>query len=238
MATSTKFGIVAAMERELRPLTRRCQRIRTTPDFAFFEFSEAVVVFGGIGKAAAAKASQALVEAYRPTTLVSAGFAGAVCPDLKVSDLLLAGEVLDVESGRRFPIPAGEGVLATTTGIADKRQKALLAVCGVSAVDMEAAAVARVAHERALHFLALKAISDDVLFDMPPLDPFLSPGGEFRVGSFLSWVALRPRMWPKVKQLVTNSARAAFVLSNALDTLLREGIIGKTQIEAIVRGYA
>src|SRR5262245_52367434 len=137
MVTSPKFGIVAAMERELRPLTRRSKRVRTTRDFAFYEFFEAVVVFGGIGKAAAARASQALVEAYQPTTLVSAGFAGAVRADLKVSDLLLAGEVLDVEGGHKFPTSAGEGLLATTTGIADKSSKSLLAACGVSAVDME-----------------------------------------------------------------------------------------------------
>src|SRR5262245_49436607 len=117
MATSIKFGIVAALERELRPFLRRCRRVRSTADFAFFECSDAVAVCGGIGKAAAARAAEALVDAYRPATLISAGFAGAVLADLKVPDLLLAGEVLDTEIGRKFTTSAGEGVLATITKV-------------------------------------------------------------------------------------------------------------------------
>ncbi|MCI0350308.1 MAG: phosphorylase [Acidobacteriales bacterium] len=231
---STRFGIVAALERELRPMTRRCARIRTTPDFAFFEFPDAVVVCGGIGKAAAARASEALVRAYQPAVLVSAGFAGAVRVELKVGDLLAAGEVLDVESGRKFPASGGSGVLATITQIADREQKALLAACGISAVDMEAAAVALTAQKNGLHFLALKAISDDAEFEMPPMQRFLSQG-KFRAASFLAHVALRPAMWSKVRRLAASSARAAFVLSEALDTLLREGTIGKVRIGDTVR---
>src|SRR5919201_6233493 len=125
MVTSIKFGIVAALERELQPLLRRCERMRTAADFAFFEFRNAVVVCGGIGKSAATKAGRAIVETYRPEILVSAGFAGAVRADLKVADLLLAGEVMDTESGRRFSTTTGEGVLATIIKIADRREKAL-----------------------------------------------------------------------------------------------------------------
>lgn len=235
MATSIKFGVVAALERELRPLLQRSKRIRSTADFAFFEFPNAVVVCGGIGKSAAARAARALVETYHPATLVSAGFAGAVQPKLKVADLLLAGQVLDAESGTKFFAAAGEGVLATTTEIADKNHKALLAASGIAAVDMEAAAVAQVAHEHSLQFLALKSISDDASFAMPPIDRFVSAAGKFRLPSFLAYVAVRPAMWPKLRQLASNSSRAAHVLSDALDTLLREGIFGKTRIGAIVR---
>jgi adenosylhomocysteine nucleosidase len=235
MAMSIRFGIVAALERELRPLLQRSARTRSTADFAFFEFSDAVVVCGGIGKAAAARATKALVEAYRPTTLVSTGFAGAVRAELKAADLLLAAEILDMESGRRFSTSMGEGVLATISKIADKSEKALLASVGVSAVDMEAAAVARTALEQGLGFLALKAISDDADFALPPLNLFLSAEGKLRLPSFLAYVALRPAMWPKVKKLAANSRRATVALSEALDTLIRKGIIGKTQIGAIVR---
>ena len=235
MATSTKFGVVAAVERELRPLLRRCQRMRSTADFAFFEFPNAVVVCGGIGKVAAAKATRALVETYRPATLVSAGFAGSVQPELKVADLLLPSEVLDAESGIKFSTAAGERVLATIGEVADKSHKAMFAASGISAVDMEASAVAQAAHENGLRFLALKAISDDVNFAMPPMHRFVSAAGKFRLPNFLGYAALRPAMWPTVRQLAANSARAALVLSDALDTLLREGIIGKTRIGAIVR---
>ena len=235
MATSIKFGVVAAIERELRPLLRHSNRIRSTAGFAFFEFPSAVVVCGGIGKFAAGKAAQALVKTYHPGTLVSAGFAGAVQPELKVADLLLPAEILDADSGIKFATVAGEGILATITEVADRSHKAVLAASGVSAVDMEAAAVARVAHECSFRFLALKSISDEVNFTMPPMHRFLSPAGKFRTPSFLAYAAMRPAMWPNIRQLAANCTRAAVVLSDALDTLLREGIIGKTPIGAIVR---
>lgn len=234
MAMSIKFGVVAALERELRPLLRRSKRIRSTADYAFFEFPSAVAVCGGIGKFAAGKAAQALVKTYHPATLISAGFAGAVQPELRVADLLLAAQVLDAESGMRFFAAAGEGVLATITEVADKNYKAMLAGNGVAAVDMEAAAVAQAAHEHSLQFLALKSISDDASFAMPPMHQFVGAAGKFRFPSFLAYLAVRPAMWPNVRQLAANSSRAAQVLSEALDTLLRDGIVGKTRIGAIV----
>lgn len=235
MVTSTKFGIVAALEREVRPLLRRCERIRSTPEFAFYEFPDAVIVCGGIGKAAAARAARAVLEAYRPATLVSVGFAGAVNSDLKVGDLLVPAAVLDLESGRNFKVEAGKGVLATAARIAGQKEKLKLNERAVNAVDMEAAAVAEVAQDQGVRFLALKAISDTADFAMPAMEQFVSPAGKFRLAGFLAHVALRPSMWPIVRKLASNAAQAARVLSDALDTLLRDGTIRKSQIGVIVR---
>ncbi len=71
----------------------------------------------------------------------------------------------------------------------------LLARYGADVVDMEAAAVAQVAEARGLKFAALKAISDEAAFVMPPLDRFIDENGRFATGSFLMYVALRPRWW-------------------------------------------
>ena len=46
-------------------------------------------------------------------------------------------------------------------------------------VDMEGAAVAQVAKEHGLEFAAVKAISDDADFPMPPLNRFIDENGKF-----------------------------------------------------------
>lgn len=227
--------MVIAMESELRPLLRRALRVRSTPEFVFYEFANAAVVSGGIGKAAAARAAQAVLEDYGPSVLISAGFAGAAKSELKAGDLFIASEVLDATDGKRFSIAEADGTLVTLDRIANEEQKMQLAREGVSAVDMEAAAVAAVAERAGVGFLAVKAISDELDFAMPALDPFLSAGGKFRTSRFITHVALRPWLWRNLRKLAVNSARAADALSGALDTLLREGTIGKSQVGAIIR---
>jgi len=231
---STKFGIVAAMEREIGPWARQCKRLRVAGNLVFYEGGNAVAACGGIGKTAASRAAEQIVEVYQPAVLVSAGFAGALKREFKVADLLLPSEVVDLESGRRFPTGKGEGILATSGTILSKAQKAQLATSGATAVDMEAAAVAEVAQRRGLEFLAVKAISDELDFELPEMGGFIA-GGKFRAAQFITHVALRPRMWPVVRKLAANTACAADALSQALDTLLREGSIQKTDLRNIVR---
>ena len=55
---------------------------------------------------------------------------------------------------------------------------------------MEGAAVAQVAKERGLKFAAVKAISDDAAFEMPPMNRFIDENGRFATGRFLMYVAL------------------------------------------------
>lgn len=230
--------MVIAMESELRPLLRLALRVRSTPEFVFYEFANAAVVSGGIGKAAAARAAEAVLEAYDPSVLISAGFAGAAKEELKAGDLFIASEVIDVTDGKRFPVADADGVLVTLDRIANEEQKMQLAREGASAVDMEAASVAAVAERAGVGFLAVKAISDEIDFAMPGVERFVSAGGKFHTARFITHVVLRPWLWSNLRKLAINSARAADALSGALDTLLREGTIGKTQIGAIVRADA
>jgi adenosylhomocysteine nucleosidase len=223
MVSKAKVAIVAALERELRPLAQRWPVRRRSYEGREFQFSEgdaAVAVCGGIGATAARRAAEALIQLYQPELLISAGFAGALQPDVHAGDVLMPGRVIDSSDGSRTDTGFGEGTLVSFDCVADAEQKAKLASAyGAQAVDMEAAAVARAAEVHGVRFLACKAISDSLDFRMPPMAGFVGPDGEFHAAKFALHVALRPWLWGKAVQLGRNSRLAADKLCRALAEL-------------------
>ncbi len=101
----------------------------------------------------------------------------------------------------------------------------LAASYSASAVDMEAAAVARVAKQHGIPFLAVKAISDELEFPMPPVSRFVTPQGRLRsVARSRAYVAVRPKWWLPTVRLALNSRRASRNLSAALEHLIQEHV--------------
>ncbi len=140
-----EIGIVVAMRREVAPLLGGVRALRAN-GLQFYELENAAVVVGGIGCKAAIRAAEALVGRYSPSTLVSAGIAGALTPQLKVGDVIRAREVVDAESGTRFVSQGGEGTLVTALSVSGAAEKRVLAErWNADVVDMEASAVAAVA---------------------------------------------------------------------------------------------
>jgi hypothetical protein len=93
---------------------------------------------------------------------------------------------------------------------------------GGDVVDMEAAAVADVARGRGLEFAAVKAVSDELCFTMPPLGRFVDKAGKFHTGRFLAYIAVHPRWWRPVKVLGKNTQLASVNLSQALEHLIQQ----------------
>ena len=65
----SRVAIVAALEREVRPLVREWRRVRGKYDgrrFRFFEKDDVVLVCGGIGAGAARRAAEAVIAIYAP----------------------------------------------------------------------------------------------------------------------------------------------------------------------------
>jgi adenosylhomocysteine nucleosidase len=170
-----------------------------------------------MGFEAARRATEAIIALYQPSLVLSVGFAGALDESLSVGDVVEAGCVVDARDGSRTDV-GGDGVLIVSfPAVASAAQKAKLAKSyGARAVDMEAAAVAKGAEARGLRFAAVKAISDDVGFAMPPMDSFIGPDGSFLTRSFVLYAAKRPFIWPDVFRLARNSARAARALASKL----------------------
>jgi adenosylhomocysteine nucleosidase len=226
MSNSTKVAMVAALEREVRPLVKRWRTIEREYEgrrFKFFESGQAVLVCGGIGVEAARRATEAVIALYEPELVQSVGFAGALDPALKVGEIFSPGRVIDARDGSSVETGTGCGVLVSAASIAGAEQKGKLAdAYGAQAVDMEAAAVARGAQARGMRFMAVKAISDERSFAMPPMECFVAGDGQFRAGKFVTFAAVRPWLWPRVIQLARNSARASGALCAELERYIKE----------------
>jgi adenosylhomocysteine nucleosidase len=211
-----RIAVVAALQRELEPLLTRV-RGHQRNGVEFFELENAVVAVGGIGRNAARKAAEGAIAMYQPSVVVSAGIAGALTTLLKVGDVVHAREVVDADTGARFAAGEGDAVVVTTASVSGPSEKRAIAErWKADVVDMEAAAVAAVAREQGIEFAAVKAISDELGFVMPPVGEFVGPNGRFRTLRFAMYLAIRPRWWAAVRQLNANSGTAALNLSGAV----------------------
>jgi len=217
-----EVAVVAALEREVAPLVRGwriSEQEHSGRKFRFFDSGNAVLVCGGMGFDAARRATEAIITLNRPSVVLSVGFAGALDASLGVGDLLQPRYVVDSRDGTRTDTGSGSGVLVSFPAVADAAQKAKLGKSyGAQAVDMEAAAVAKAAEARGLRFAAVKAISDEFGFALPPMDRFIAADGSFRAGSFALYAAGRPYLWPNLLRLAQNSAKAARALSAMLQS--------------------
>lgn len=218
---------MVAIEREVRPLLRNWRRRELsassgsgTRRLTVFESENALLIVGGIGVKAAARAARMVLDLGQARALVSAGSAGALKPELKVGYVFRPATVIDAATGKRFAVQGGRGTLVTAADILGPAEKKELASrFPADAVDMEAAAVAAVAQERGVEFMAIKSISDELHFVLPPMGQFVNNEGQFHTGRFLGYIAVRPRLWRVVNRMAADSARAAGALSAALESL-------------------
>lgn len=229
----TEVAIVAAMEREVRPLVRDWVMI-LGHSRRMYEKGHVVLVCAGIGEKSAREATESILTFRAPQVVLSVGLAGALDQALSVGTVVVPTKVLHQQSGRAFTIEGGQGTLLTSTNVVTPAEKRKLAKqFGAQAVDMEAAAVAEAAKQRGVKFVAVKAISDGLDFPMPPLGRFIDSGGHFHAARFAAYAAVRPSMWPVLSQLRSNAAKASRALS---DVLAR--IKSAADVELLLRGRA
>ncbi len=225
-----RIAIIAAMEREVAPLIRGWN-VRMIEhggrQYRLFENGEAALVCGGIGAEGARRATEAVIREVKPVRVISAGFAGALDASLQVGDILEPRTVVNTSDGARTEVGSGEGILVSSAEVAGKEQKIRLSKAyAASAVDMEAAAVARGAEARGIEFGALKVISDAADCRLPELNGFVADDGTFYSVRFACHVALRPWLWGTIIALARNSSKASQALCGALASYISREIPG------------
>ena len=106
--------------------------------------------------------------------------------------------------------------------VADSEQKASLAKAyGADVVDMEAAAVARLAAMREIPFYCVKGVSDGLTARLPDFNRFLSPDGNLQLGRLVLFSILRPWYWPALLEMGENSRKASQGIAESLLEFLR-----------------
>jgi len=211
----TEFpAMIAALPREVKGLVRGWDVREPAKNVFVWTNGKAIVACAGMGAARVALAVDAARKAGPVTALISIGLAGACDPSLKVAEIVRAGVVVDARTGERFDDSQFRQVLVTADAVASVKEKArLFASYGAAAVDMEAAAVARLARAHGLWFAAVKVISDEAGFELEGMGRFATADGQFREGAFAAYAAVRPWMWGKLIALGRNSSRAVAALT-------------------------
>lgn len=169
------------------------------------------------------RAARAMVAAGA-TRLLSFGVAGGLDPTLPPGTLVLASHVIcgpsrQVADARWRAVYADAGmvqapVLAASAPLTQADAKlAAFNASGAVAVDMESGAVARVAAETGLPFLAVRAIADPAWRSVPPrLCRTIDGQGRIRPLAAAAALALHPL----AALLLAADARAAFAALRAV----------------------
>jgi adenosylhomocysteine nucleosidase len=226
----TRTAIIAAMAGELKPLVRgwKHERMDGVEVWKHRDDNLYVAACAGAGQAAATRAFAA-VERDAPVDLVfSYGWVGALREDLTVGGAYNTAGVIDSRTGERFRCEAGAGEewLVTSPIVADEGEKRRLAAAyGAGLVDMEAAAIARLAQMRQIPFYCIKGVSDGLGARLPDFNRFIGADGRFELARFVLFVLVRPKYWPELIRMGENSRKASEAMAKALSEFLegREG---------------
>lgn len=207
-------GIVVALPDELSTLTRK----KIEKSHCQFIADSILVVYSGVGPDNAQAATELLI-AKGATQLISWGCAAALSPNLKAGDLVLANQLVDAHYNT-VPIDphwlayarhvlAGIpslhcGSLAESTRIiaSGKLKLGYHHITSAIALDMESVAIAKIASQHRLPFLAVRAIADPANMDLPAAIEFsANPAGDIDLSKLLLFLLLHPLELPRLIKL-------------------------------------
>ncbi len=223
----TRTAIIAAFPGEVKALVRGWPHgTRNGVDFWAQRDSEDewIVACAGAGQPAATRAFAAIEDGGPVDLVFSVGWAGALTPYIAPGTAHNVAGVIDVRTGERFRCDAGAGEvwLATSPRVADEAEKRRLASAyHARLVDMEAAAIARLAAMRAIPFYCIKGVSDGLNETLPDFNRFFAPDGKLKMGRLMVFAILHPWYWPALLRMGENSGKAAQSIAESLHEFLR-----------------
>ncbi|HIJ95372.1 MAG TPA: hypothetical protein HPP94_06485 [Desulfuromonadales bacterium] len=204
---------------------------------------EFLLLESGMGFDNATRATQALVAANRPDLIISAGYCGGIAPELHVGGVVVATTLLQAAASgvqqvaveippvvQRFALEGAAdsfrvcvGTFVGTSSVMSKRWLAGLLnndfPCAV--VEMESAAIARIAAENGIPLIAIRSVSDPADEELDfSLDEFCDSSLRIRPARILLTILRKPRIIPQLVRLSGNSRRASQSLTSALRRLI------------------
>jgi adenosylhomocysteine nucleosidase len=222
----TRTAIIAAFPGELKPLVRGWPHsARNGVDFwaQRDDEDEWIAACAGAGQNAATRAFAALEDGGPIDLVFSIGWAGALRGSFAPGSVHNIAGVIDIQTGERFhcDAEAGDVWLLTSPRVCDEEEKRRLAATyGAGLVDMEAAAVARLAVMREIPFYCIKGVSDTLTARLPDFNRFLF-NGQLQLRRLALFAILRPWYWPALLEMGENSRKAAQNIAESLHEFLR-----------------
>ncbi|MBI4304223.1 MAG: hypothetical protein HY665_07820 [Chloroflexi bacterium] len=197
----------------------------------------------GMGREKAEFAASFVLQRYPVTTLVSFGFAGALTGELKVGDVILCstlacGEgmpglhkscqcdislvtlLAEAMEEKGFSFQLGTSVSVIQPVSSPEAKQALGQTFAADIVDMESYWLARIAADRGIPFLAIRAISDEVSASLAPFDRIMTPDGKWRWQKAVPYYISHPTGVGKLLHLSRDAGRARKSLTEAVSILL------------------
>lgn len=246
-------GIVVAMPEERRAILARATNIRKEQAGGCVIYNALLagrliaVIEAGMGIAAASAATKILADIKNPQLLVSAGFCGAVRSGCAVGDIILCkqlwqynehgasrpdlaikqSKISEIENSlQQFAVPVKSGCFITTSSIVSKAELAAKLPADLlnPVLEMETAAVAKVAANRGIPFLGIRTVSDDageeLLFSMDEI----SKNNRISIFKLLVACLKKPAIVPQLARLAKTSAIAGKSLGIACTAILKLNI--------------
>lgn len=201
------------------------------------------LIVSGMGPERAAAATALLIDRVSPAIVVNFGFGGAVTAAPAVGDIVVAERIL-LHRGRLFSEQPGlareleekvidaidaesqkqgyrtfRGTFITAAEILPKRTLTGLLPAGTAnpVLEMESAAVARIATREGVPLVALRAISDAAAEELGfTIDEFTDREMRIRVWKVLITIAKKPWIVPQLVRLAKNARLAGQNLALAV----------------------
>ena len=210
-------GIVVALPEELSTLTSK----KLTKGDSCFITKKLLVIYSGTGPINASSATEHLIS-QGATKLISWGCAAALSETLKPGDLMLANELIAAEESKAVPLSVNanwhqqtkellatfvkvhSGCLVESKSIvsSSEHKKQIHINTNAVALDMESIAIAKVAHQHSLPFLAIRVIADPVEMSLPlAITHALNEQGEVLLSKLLLYLAQHPTELPGLIKL-------------------------------------
>lgn len=223
------LAVLAAMETEIRPLVRSLSLVPSKVDglrawAGTVRGSRVLVATIGVGPANAGRAAARVLDAADVDRVMIVGVSGAVDPALSIADVVLPRSVVDHRSGRSYrPTPppgtTPSGTLLTCSELVTGAEAAAtLGAGGITAVDMETAAVAAVCDRNGCAWSVCRAISDrlsDGVLDAAMIS-LLRPDGRIDTGAAARLAARHPATVRKLVRLGIDTRAAVAALTKVV----------------------
>lgn len=223
----TRVALLAPMRQELAPLVKKLRLARSEADAAHCVGRagpvEILATTTGIGMAAAARATERLLDAHAIDHVMVVGIAGGVDAAQPIGALITPEVVVDGASGREHgPVQLGEApprgrLVSSDALVTGLDEAARLLREGVVGLDMETAAVAAVCERRGCPWSVHRAISDRVTDGTtdPAVLALAGPDGSGNLGAVARYLLARPWRIVRLVRLARGSLRAADAAAEA-----------------------